>query len=76
MLDNGGIDILFCAGTLIQELARAVKEHNPSCDVHVFATRDDMLKELLPFLRQGDSVLVKASHFMEFSEVVEEIITM
>ncbi len=71
-----GIDILFCAGTLIQELARAVKEHNPSCDVHVFATRDDMLKELLPFLRQGDSVLVKASHFMEFSEVVEEIITM
>lgn len=70
-----GIDILFCAGSLVQELARAVQEHNPNCDVHVFATRDEMLKELLPYLRQGDSVLVKASHFMEFSEVVEEIIT-
>ncbi len=71
-----GIDILFCAGTLVYELARAVQEHNSSCEVHTFATRDEMLKELLPFLRQGDSVLVKASHFMEFSEVVEEIITM
>ena len=70
------IDILFCAGTLVYELARAVQEHNSSCEVHTFATRDEMLKELLPFLRQGDSVLVKASHFMEFSEVVEEIITM
>lgn len=69
------IDILFCAGTLVQELAKAVREQNPVCDIHEFETRDEMLKELLPFLRQGDSVLVKASHFMEFSEVVEEIIT-
>ena len=75
-LAEKGIDILFCAGTLVYELSRAVQEHNPSCEVHTFATRDEMLKELLPFLRQGDSVLVKASHFMEFSEVVEEIITM
>lgn len=71
-----GIDILFCAGRLVTELARAVRDHNPKCEIHAFETRDDMLKELLPFLRQGDSVLVKASHFMEFSEVVEEIITM
>ncbi len=70
-----GIDILFCAGRLVTELARAVQDHNPKCEIHLFETRDEMLKELLPFLRQGDSVLVKASHFMEFSEVVEEIIT-
>lgn len=69
------IDVLFCAGTLIEETARAVREHHPACDVHVFASRDEMLKELLPFLQEGDSILVKASHFMEFPEVVEEIIT-
>lgn len=70
-----GIDILFCAGVLSHELARGVRENNPKCEIHEFETRDEMLKELLPFLREGDSVLVKASHFMQFSEVVEEIIT-
>ena len=71
-----GIDVLFCAGVLSKEIAAAVREHNPACDVHEYETRDEMLKDLLPFLRQGDAVLVKASHFMEFSEVVEEVITM
>lgn len=70
------IDILFCAGTLSQEIARAVREHNPACEIHEFTGRDEMLKSLLPFLQEGDSVLVKASHFMQFHEVVEEIITM
>ncbi len=70
-----GIDVLFCAGTLSREIARAVRAHNPKCDVHEFTSRNEMLKELLPFLQAGDSILVKASHFMEFSEVVEEIIT-
>ena len=27
-------------------------------------------------VKKGDTLLVKASHFMEFAEVVEEIITM
>lgn len=75
-LAEKNIDILFCAGQLSHEIARAVRENRASCDVHEFDSRDEMLKELLPFLREGDSVLVKASHFMEFSEVVEEIITM
>lgn len=75
-LAEKGIHVLFCAGTLSKEIARAVREHHSACDVHEFEVRDEMLKELLPFLRAGDSVLVKASHFMEFPEVVEEIITM
>lgn len=70
------IDILFCAGQLSQEIARAARENRAACEVHAFDSRDEMLRELLPFLTEGDSVLVKASHFMEFSEVVEAIITM
>ncbi|MCI9612490.1 MAG: UDP-N-acetylmuramoyl-tripeptide--D-alanyl-D-alanine ligase [Eubacterium sp.] len=75
-LAEKGIDILFCAGTLSHETARAVREHNPSCTVYEYEKRDDMVKELLPFLQEGDSVLVKASHFMEYADVVEAIITM
>ena len=51
-------------------------EHNPGCTVYEYDKRDDMVKELLPFLQEGDSVLVKASHFMEYADVVEAIITM
>ncbi len=75
-LAEKGIDILFCAGTLSHETARAVREHNPGCTVYEYEKRDDMVKELLPFLQEGDSVLVKASHFMEYADVVEAIITM
>lgn len=75
-LAEKGIDILFCAGVLAKEIARGARENNPSCEIHEFATRDELLKELLPFLKEGDAVLVKASHFMEFPEIVEEIITM
>ena len=75
-LAEKGIDILFCAGTLSHETARAVREHNPGCIVYEYDKRDDMVKELLPFLQEGDSVLVKASHFMEYADVVEAIITM
>lgn len=71
-----GIDILFCAGNLSHEIARAVQENHSSCEVHAFDNKDKLLQELLPFLREGDSILVKASHFMNFSEVVEAIITM
>ncbi|MDE6250342.1 MAG: UDP-N-acetylmuramoyl-tripeptide--D-alanyl-D-alanine ligase [Alphaproteobacteria bacterium] len=69
------IDVLFCAGTLAHELARGARENTPQCDVHEFNTRDEMLQELLPFLHDGDSVLVKASHFMQFTNVVTGIIT-
>lgn len=75
-LAEKGIDILFCAGELSHEVARAVRDQNSKCSIHEFEGRDEMLKELLPFLQEGDSVLVKASHFMEYHEVVEEIITM
>ncbi len=74
-LAQKGIQVLFSVGTLSKDLARAVCEHNPNCDVHVFDTRNEMIGELLPFLQEGDSILVKASHFMEFSVVVEAIIT-
>lgn len=75
-LADKGIDVLFCTGTLSQEIAKAVREHNTNCGVHEFTNRDEMLKELLPFLQENDTVLVKASHFMAYDEVVEEIITM
>ena len=67
-----GIDALFCAGTLAEEYASEAKA-NPECEVHYKKTREGMTEELLAYVKEGDTVLVKASHFMEFPKVVEAL---
>lgn len=67
------IHTLFCAGKLAVNYAEAAKKVNPECDVHYFENRDDMLTELKAYVEKGDTILVKASHFMQFTEVVNQI---
>ena len=35
--------------------------------------RETMTQELLSYVKEGDTILVKASHFMEFPKVVEAL---
>ena len=67
------IDVLFCAGELSEEIARAAQKESKTCEVYYFKTRDALLEQLLPFLKKGDTVLVKASHFMEYPEIVKAL---
>ncbi|MCI6537683.1 UDP-N-acetylmuramoyl-tripeptide--D-alanyl-D-alanine ligase [uncultured Eubacterium sp.] len=68
---NKGVDILFCCGTLSEELAKGAQRGHTQ--VMYFKTLDKMMLALIPYLKSGDTVLVKASHFMEFPKVVEAI---
>ena len=67
-----GIDVIICTGELsrfaYEEACR--RRGNADC-VYYFRTRDEMMSELPGILRQGDSILVKASHGMRFETVVE-----
>ena len=67
------IDVLFCAGELSEEIATAAQKESKTCEVYYFKTRDALLEQLLPFLKKGDTVLVKASHFMEYPEIVKAL---
>jgi UDP-N-acetylmuramoyl-tripeptide--D-alanyl-D-alanine ligase len=67
------IEALFCAGTLAEEYAKAAAEVNIECEVFYFPKREDMTEALLHYVKEGDAVLVKASHFMEFPKVVEAL---
>lgn len=64
------IDLLFCVGTLSGKLAEGAKKQNPALTVKHYGTREEMTEELLATVKEGDAVLVKASHFMEFPKVV------
>ena len=67
------IDVLFCAGELSEEIAKAAQKESKTCEVYYFETRDALLEQLLPFLKKGDTVLVKASHFMEYPKIVKAL---
>lgn len=67
---EAGIDVLFCAGELAEEYAKAAHD---TCDTHYFKTREEMIPELAAYVQENDVILVKASHFMEFPKVVEAL---
>ena len=67
------IDVLFCAGELSEEIAKAAQKESKTCEVYYFKTRDALLEQLLPFLKKGDTVLVKASHIMEYPKIVKAL---
>ena len=66
------IDTAFVAGDLMQYFAEEVKK-DPGKKVFWFENREAMTEALTAYLQKGDTVLVKASHFMDFPKVVEEL---
>lgn len=68
-----GIDVLFASGELAEQYAKAAKD---ACEVHYYKTCEEMIPELTAFVKEGDIILVKASHFMEFPKVVDALKTL
>ena len=70
---NKGIDVVICIGELSAETARGAKEAVSSekhAEVHHYNTKDEFFAEKDSVLKEGDTILVKASHGMEFPEIV------
>lgn len=68
---DAGIDAVFLVGTLSKETARGIAAKNPDLICRCYDTRQELLDDLPLLLLKGDSILVKASHFMAFHEIVE-----
>ncbi len=66
---ESGIDRVYCTGELARELADAAA--TDGCEAMHFETKEELLRRLLTDIREGDIVLVKASHGMEFSFLVD-----
>lgn len=66
-----GIDLCICIGELSKNTAQGASTGNGT--VLCFNTKADFLTEMNTILQKGDTILVKASHGMEFSEIVKEL---
>ncbi|MGN0142770.1 MAG: UDP-N-acetylmuramoyl-tripeptide--D-alanyl-D-alanine ligase [Roseburia sp.] len=64
------IDALFASGELATEIVRAVREHSPATEVFHFGDKGELTAALMNYVKPGDTVLVKASHFMGFPDIV------
>lgn len=67
------IHTLFCTGVLAAEYKAGAESVKNPCEVFYFEHKNDMIKMLLSYAKEGDSILIKASHFMDFPKVVEAL---
>ena len=65
------IDMICCAGELMRSLYDGVRMTDPAMEIHWFPDRVSLTESLPSLLKENDTVLVKASHFMEFEKIVE-----
>ena len=67
------IDVLVCIGPLSKNTAEGALGHKTA--VHHFETKAEFLSKVETLLCKDDCILVKASHGMEFPEIVEKLQT-
>ncbi|MEE3420735.1 MAG: UDP-N-acetylmuramoyl-tripeptide--D-alanyl-D-alanine ligase [Lachnospiraceae bacterium] len=67
------IDKFIFVGPLSEEIEKGLLEKNPQADSVHFPDVDALLKELASLVVDGDTVLVKASHFMQFERITEAL---
>ena len=70
-LAQSHIDVLFAAGELAAEYVSGAA--GADCEMHYYPTVEEMIPELVSYVTTGDTILVKASHFMNFPKVVEAL---
>ena len=84
-----GINVLICIGDLSAEIARGAQEteaqettdstesannsQTGSMEIHHYKTKAEFFADAENVLKEGDTILVKASHGMEFPEIVERL---
>ena len=69
---NKNIDVLITVGELSKNIAAGVRTVSV-CDVHSYNTKDELEKDFTKLLKKGDNILVKASHGMQFTKIVDSL---
>ncbi len=68
-----GIDLVCAIGDLSCEIAGGVTDIMSSTKALWFADKADFLAQMKNIIKPGDNILVKASHGMEFPEIVDAL---
>ena len=68
------LDVVICVGEISAEMAKEAKDANTGkSEIYYYAAKEALLQELQHIIKPEDTILVKASHGMEFTEIVEKL---
>ena len=72
-------DILICIGTTSFQMAEGARmqleaTNSEKTKIHYFETVQAFLEQLPQLIEPGDTILVKASHFMQFDTIVKSLL--
>ena len=67
------VDRFLLAGPLSRNIADGLLTVHPEADVICYGSLQELLRALAGQVEKGDTVLVKASHFMHFEKIVEAL---
>ena len=70
-----GLDLLIGIGPRSRVMTEEAAEQDPALAIRYFPTLEDFMQALKtePFFQKGDTILVKASHGMNFTSIVEAL---
>lgn len=69
-----GVQVLICIGELAGQIAEgAAQAQRETIEIYHYATKSEFFSNLENILKPQDTILVKASHGMEFPEVVKRL---
>lgn len=68
-----GINLICCIGGLSRATAKGASSAEKNVRVLYFETKAEFLNEMNSLIQKEDTILVKASHGMEFPEIVEKL---
>lgn len=71
------IDCIYCIGKLAKNIylgaMQEIEENGNQIEIRWFETKEDFLQQEAALLKQGDTVLLKASHGMNFEKIVSTL---
>lgn len=67
------IDLICCIGTLAKEFVSGARSVSSKSEILYFPSKEDFMSQMKTILKHGDTILVKASHSMEFPEIVSAL---
>lgn len=65
------IDLLITVGELSENIAKGASDKNADLEIISYKEKEALLKELQLLIKEGDIVLLKASHGMRFDTIVD-----
>ena len=70
---NLNLQLCICVGSLAAHIGDAAKKANPNLEVKCVQSVEGALENLEHWILPGDTILVKASHFMHFERIVDAL---